>query len=225
MCVREPGSGPGWLPGPGPQWRAGTFSACQGGPAGHSRCPHRAGKVALRARDSLSRCFVRALLPGPLLGFKPPARTRCALRPSQPRAMPQRSATFSAGPDSRRPLPSAGPGVTRGFPAGPGAERQVLSRREGSFANFAELSSADYLAAAGLRARSPAELRRGVPLRAAPVPGVPAAIPGAEPPARVVPAFAEADVSAQHMGRAAFGLEFSPLELASSRELVNLSFC
>lgn len=184
------------------------------------RAPHRAGKVALRARDSLGPSFFRALLPGPLLGFKPPARTplRSASQPGPGRVAEK--CNFLRRPRLTASTPLARIGGDRLLP------RRSPSRAPSSLGGRAALQT--------LRSCHPpiswrrpasapaplAELGLGVPLRVGLFPGVLAANPGAEPPALVAPEFAEVAVGPAD-GSRCFWAGALTARACLNRELVN----
>lgn len=149
MCVREPGSGPGWFPGPGPQSRAGTFSARR---ALAESSIARAKLLAGFGTNSISASSVpRCPAPSPDLNIPP--GPRCAPRPCR---VPDRTAgkcNFLRPPRLRASTPLGPVRGDRLLSPTSLCGSAKFSRREGRLANFAELSPADYQPPAGRCAR------------------------------------------------------------------------
>lgn len=157
---------------------------------------HRAGKVARGARDRLGQCFFRALLCAKLPGFKPPAWIPVRSESQSAPGLAAGKCNFVHPPRLRASSPLRLVRGDRlflhtflcGAPSSPGGRAAWQTLR----------SCHPLISHRGLAgAPTPSvELGHGwgCPLCAGLVPGVPAAVPGTEPPAWVSLAFAEAAV-------------------------------
>lgn len=190
MCVREPGSGPGWLPGTGPQSRAGTFSARRAlavSPLARAKLLAGLGTNWIIA-SSVSCC------PAPSPDLNLPPGPRCAPRPSRVRGRTAGKCNFLRLPRFQAPTPLGPVWGDRLLPLPSLCGSAKFSRGR---AAWQTLRSCHPLIISRRLAAAPAppvELGHWGSLRAGLVPWVPAAAPGVEPHARVTPAYAEASL-------------------------------
>lgn len=219
MCVREPGSGPGWLPGPGPQLRAGTFSARRAlavSPIARAKLLAGLGTNSIIA-SSVPCC------PPPSPDLNLPLGPQRAPRPSRVRGRTAGKCNFLRLPRLRAPTPL---GPVRGDRLLPRTTLCGSAKFSRGRAAWQTLRSCHPLIISRPLAAAPAplvELGRWGSLRSGLVPWVPP-----RPPERSLmhgsllctPRL----LSSQQMGHAAIGLELSAARACRQLRTSKLEF-